>query len=417
MIRFLICLFLILPTFEAFAQNIQWNQPEVVHEKLARDNRRVLRLSGTTKPGAQIRIRENKVKMMFMGKKARWARIPQKHRVQFPLIASDTGSFSFELYLPMVPVEIPIEIFRAGKWVPYRFSFEVPSEGSADDFKFVEESFKIRKDEENTKVEEFLAEYDRDEDYGQVVNDRGEWKSWVTGKVILWGSLGFSYMSLTQDLTTTAAATTPVGTVGGVDFPFWELGGEYRWDPKWKLDLAYLSRPGTADPDGNYTLQNTDIGWTELRANLTYYPISWEKEKYRWGFKGGFQRHDIPLLKRVSGANPQGYRVFSNDILFFAAGVNFETMRAKDWNIDATAQLIYPITAGGEFDVSNAYGLHGSFAMFKEVIPALMLGGKVDLHYMTFDAEHPEFTLNTATVNSSTSLWQITPSFLMRTEF
>ena len=128
--------------------------------------------------------------------------------MQFPLIANESGYFSFELYLPTVPVEIPIEIFRSGKWIPYRFSFEVPKDGAADDFKFVEESFKVRKDEENVKVEDFLAEYDRGEDMGQVVNDRGEWKSWVIGKVFVWGSLGFSMMSLSQDIDA-PTATTP----------------------------------------------------------------------------------------------------------------------------------------------------------------------------------------------------------------
>lgn len=405
-------LFISLLVFEARAQSLQWNQPEVVPEKLTRANRRVLRFSGTAKAGTQIRVRDNKVKMIFNATKVRWARIPQKHRVQFPVIANDTGYFSFQLYLPTVPVEIPLELFKGGKWVPYRFSFEVPDSGSADDFKFVEESFKIRKDEENVKIEDFLAEYDSDEDRGQVVNDRGEWKSWVTGKVIVWGSLGFSYMTLEQTL----QATSPddLGTFGGVSFPYWEVGGEYRWNTQWKVDLAYMNRPGEAKEDGAYIMQSTDMEWSELRANISYFPFSWEKETYRLGFKGGLSRHDLPFVKRTGVGN---YRVFSNDAIYLAAGVGFETMRAKAWNFDGGAQLLYPVTTGGEFDMSSSYGLNMNLAIFKEIIPALSLGGKVDFSYLTFEAEHPEITLPTSAVISDTTLWQLTPSFLIKAEF
>lgn len=408
-ILFLLSLFL---TTESHAQNLQWNQPEVVVEKLARENRRVLRFSGTAKAGTQLRVRENKVKMIFNAKKIKWARIPQKHRVQFPVIASDTGYFSFELYLPTVAVEIPLELFKGGKWVPYRFSFEVPDRGAADEFKFVEESFKVRKDEEGAQIEEFLSEYDSDTDRGMVVNDRGEWKSWVTGKVIVWGSLGFSYTTLEQEISATSSDS--LGSLGGLAFPYWEIGGEYRWNEKWKVDLAFLNRPGKAEADGAYTLQNEDMEWTELRANLSYFPISWESAKYRLGFKGGLHRHDIPFVKRTGVGV---YRVFSNDVLFTALGVAFETMKAKDWNIDASAQVLYPITVGGEFNESAMYGLNMNIALFKELIPALSLGGKVDFSWLTFEAQHPELSNAALSVVSDTTLWQITPSFLLKAEF
>jgi hypothetical protein len=412
MSRFLSVLFFLMVSIalETHAQSIQWNQPEVVPEKLARENRRVLRLSGTARAGTQLRIRDNKVKMIFSAQKIKWARIPQKHRVQFPVIANDTGYFSFKLYLPTVPVEIPLELFKGGKWVPYRFSFEVPKSGSADEFKFVEESFKVRKEEENMKIEDFLAEYDSEMDQGQVVNDRGEWKSWVTGKVIVWGSLGFTYSSLEQ-----TGTPDELGTFGGMSFPFWEIGGEYRWNPQWKADFAYMNRPGDAEPDGNYRMQNTDLSWTELRANLTYFPFSWESEKYRLGFKGGIQRHEIPFVKRVGG--PATYSVFSNDVMYAAVGANFETMRPKAWNFDVSALFLYPVTVGPEFDMESSYGLNMSFAIFKELIPALMLGGKIDMHYLTFEAQHTEIPVPSQTTTADTTLWQMTPSFLIRAEF
>lgn len=398
---------------EAQAQSIQWNKPEVVPEKLARPNRRVLRFSGTAKPGTQLRVRDNKVKMIFNAKKVRWARIPQKHRVQFPVIASDTGYFSFQLYLPTVPVEVPLEIFKAGKWVPYRFSFEVPDEGAADEFKFVEESFKVRKDEENVKIEDFLAEYDSDEDRGQVVNDRGEWKSWVTGKVILWGSLGFTYSSLEQTLTSTIPSDA-LGTFGGMSFPYWEVGAEYRWNTKWKADIAYMNRPGKAEEDGNYIMQSTDMEWSELRFNGTYFPFTWERETYRLGFKASVQRHDLPFVKRVAA---QAYRVFGNDVIYLGAGAAFETMRAKAWNFDGSALFLYPASVGSEFDMSSSYGLNFTFSVFKEIIPALMLGGKIDMQYLTFEAKHPENSTPSQSVTSDTTLWHFTPSFLLKTEF
>ena len=395
---------------DAIAQSIQWNQPEVVPEKLARQNRRVLKLSGTARVGTQIRVRENKVKMIYSAQKIRWARIPQKHRVQFPVIASDTGYFSFELYLPTVPVEIPLEVFKGGKWVPYRFSFEVPQDGAADDFKFVEESFKVRKDEENVKVEDFLAEYDKDEDRGQVVNDRGEWKSWVTGKVIVWGSLGFTYFSLKEDV-------NGIGSFGGLSFPYWEIGGEYRWDPQWKVDLAYMNRPGKAETDG-ITMENTDMEWSEFRAYLSYSPPSWESEAHRWSVKGGLQMHDLPYIKRTGGGPPQDtYRVFNNNVIYLAAGLGFETMRAKQWNYEASGLLLYPVSVDNEFDMKSSYGLNLGFSLFKEVIPALMMGAKIDAHWLSFTAEHAEFSNSTMSVSADTNLWQITPSFLIKAEF
>ncbi len=400
---------------EAQAQSIQWNKPEVVPEKLARPNRRVLRFSGSAKAGTQLRVRDNKVKMIFNNKKVRWARIPQKHRVQFPVIASDTGYFSFQLYLPTVPVEIPLELFKGGKWVPYRLSFEVPEAGEADEFKFVEESFKVRKDEENVKIEDFLAEYDSDEDRGQVVNDRGDWKSWVTGKVILWGGLGFTYSSLEQTLTTTSASPPDaLGTFGGMSFPYWEVGAEYRWNANWKADIAYMNRPGDADADGAYQMQSTELEWSELRANGTFFPFTWERETYRLGFKASIQRHDLPFVKRVAA---QAYRVFGNDVIYLGAGAAFETMRAKEWNFDGSALFLYPVSVDNEFDMESSYGLNFSFSVFKEIIPALMLGGKIDMQYLTFEAQHPEIASPTETVTSDTTLWHLTPSFLIKTEF
>lgn len=416
-IYFLVFSFLI--STPALAQNIQWNQPEVVPEKLMRDNRRVLNFSGTATAGTQIRVRDNKVKMIFNKKTTRWARLPQKHRVQFPVIASETGYFSFQLYLPTTDVEIPLEVFRKGKWVPYKFSFEVPEEGAADNFRFIEESFKFRKEEENVKVEDFLSEYDKTVDQGQVVNDRGEWKSWSTGKLLVYGSLGAMYYSLTQDQDSQLGGDGNLGTFSGLSFPAWEVGAEYRWSEQWKLEGSYINRAGSADADGNYFMQNNDFNWTEFRVNLSYYSKDWETQNARLGFKGGVQMHDIPFVKRVGGGPPSAYqyRVYNNTMTFLAAGATYETMKMKDWNYDVTAMLIYPVMTDDEFDVDSAYGLFLNFSMVKEVIPALYLGGKVDVHWISMSVSHKELSAPAFNVNSDVSLWHLTPSFYMKAEF
>jgi hypothetical protein len=409
--------FLFLLTFffvsTVFAQNIQWNQPEVVQEKLARANRRVLNFSGTAKPGTQIRVRDNKVKMIFSKSNVRWARLPQKHRVQFPVIASETGYFSFQLYLPTTDVEIPLEVFIKGKWVPYKFSFEVPEEGAADSFKFIEDSFKYKTEEQNINVEDFLSEYDKASDQGQVVNDRGEWKSWSTGKVLVWGSLGGMYYNLDQTVTSTVGTADDLGTFGGFVFPAWEIGGEYRWSEQWKIDGAYINRAGNADADGNYIMQNTDFNWTEFRLNLSYFSKDWEGKDARFGFKGGLQMHDIPFVKRSGTLQ---YRVFNNTMTFLTAGATYETMHMKDWNYDITAQFIYPVLVDDEFDVDSAYGLFLNFSMMKEIIPALFLGGKVDVHWINMEVTHRELS-TPGDVSAEAMLWHFTPSFVLKAEF
>lgn len=394
---------------QSMAQMIQWNQPEVVPEKLARANRRVLLLSGTAKPGTQIRIRDNKVKMYFPENRVRWARIPQKHRVQFPVIANEKGYFSFNLYLPTTGVEIPLEIFKGGKWVPYRFSFEVPQDGTAEDFKFIEDSYKVHDDEQNIKVEDFLGEYDKKQDQGLIVGDRDEWKSWVTGKVLFWGSLGLSYYSMTEN---PSFGPSP-GTISGVGFPAFEIGGEYRWDPQWKVDLSYIGRMANIKSNGAYTLQNTNFNWSEVRGNLSYFPTKLESETARWGVLGSLRMQDLPYLKQTG---PASYRLYTNSVTFVAVGGIYETMRKEGWNYDVTAAFLYPAIVGSEFKVNSGFGFQAGFSMLKEIIPALHLGGKVDANWMQFKTESHPPALSQA-ISADLKLWNITPSFLVKAEF
>ncbi len=178
--------------------------------------------------------------------------------------------------------------------------------------------------------------------------------------------------------------------------------------------FGLYQQSGTAEADGAYTMQNEDFNWTEFRLNASYYNSKWEKFNGRFGLKGGVQMHDIPFVKRVG--NDQ-YRIYNNSMTFLAAGAVFETMNVKDWNYDLSAMVIYPVMVDDEFDVDTAYGFYVNFSLLKEVIPALYLGGKVDLHWINMSVTHPELTIPGDTVQADVSLWHLTPSFLIKAEF
>jgi hypothetical protein len=361
-----------------------------------------------------LRIRDNKVKMIFGKGNVRWARIPQKHRAQFPVIASDTGYFSFQLYLPTTAVEIPLELFKGGKWIPYRLSFDVPEAGAAEEFKFAEESFKTRRDDDGAKVEDFLSEYDKQEDLGQVVNDRGEWKSWATGKIQLWGALGFMYYNLEQTYDT--VSPDDLGTLSGVGFPSFAVGGEWRFMDNWKGEVSYTYRTTDADPDGGYQFLNADLTWKNFDLLATWYPKSFEAATYRMGVKGGLEMHSVPYLRRVGAS---AYRIYDNDLIMIAAGANFETMRMREWNYDVSAMFLYPMSEGSEFNLDSGYGLDVSFALIKEIIPAFSIGAKVDMTWISLKTTNVDLGAGNPppTATSDYTLWQLSPSFIMKAEF
>lgn len=397
---------MVLLSSEALAAvNIRWEQPEVIPEALVRPNRRVLRFSGVTKPGTQVRVRDNKVKMIFSGGTIRWAHIPKKHRVQFPVIASETGFFSFDLYLPTTAVEIPLEIFSEGRWKPYAFSFDVPNEGQADRFDF-KESFKIR---DEGPVEDFLAEYDRAKDRGQVV-DRDNRKSWVSEKIAAWVGIGFTYASLSQDMSTNLLLTPP-GTLSDVGFPSGEIGGVFNLNQDWAFELSYLIRNAEMSEDGNYVLQNKDFEWNELRFDVVYHPAFLSKGSSRFGVIAGLHRHDLPYL---SPAGVNEYRLFGNSVTFVSAGGSYEVIKDGGWNFDARLMLLYPALVGDSFDIDTGYGLYAGFKVLKELIPAFYLGGKVDMHWLQI--EHSFNYLGTP-IQADMNLWHISPSVILKTEF
>jgi hypothetical protein len=194
LIAIVILLSLSLTSVTALAR-IRWQEPEVVPEKLTRRDRRVIRFSGETRPGALIRVRKNRVKMYPQDGEPRLAQLPQKNRVQFPVSSGDSGSFTFDLYLPTWAVEIPLEVKeRGGQWTPYTLNFRVPEEGKADDFQAIEESFKAQ-DERMDRAEMDYSFYSRKEDRGQVILDRMGEKASPPSPVEVWAGAGISYFS------------------------------------------------------------------------------------------------------------------------------------------------------------------------------------------------------------------------------
>jgi hypothetical protein len=192
----LVCLslFLCLFTLQAEAR-IQWQEPRVVPEKLKRKNRRVVRFSGRTEPGALVRIQKNKIKLFFDTGKTRWANIPQKNKVQFPMTADGDGQFSFELYLPMSAVEIPVQVKYSKRWRLETLNFRVPDTGKARAFRAMEKSFQAS-DDEISKIEREDNYYSRKQDKGQLIKDRDGRVIYARPRILKLG-LDWVFLSLT----------------------------------------------------------------------------------------------------------------------------------------------------------------------------------------------------------------------------
>src|SRR5690606_36218771 len=97
----------------------------------------------------------------------------------------------FDLYLPTVAVEIPVEVYREGKWVPYSLNFRVPDEGAANDFQAVEESFQVPQDEPS-EIDK-TNYYSEKKDKGQYVCDRDRDIVADKSPVEVYGGAGLSY--------------------------------------------------------------------------------------------------------------------------------------------------------------------------------------------------------------------------------
>lgn len=413
----MICHFMIPVTFLAMMSlghiseariKIQWEKPEVVPEALTRKNRRVLKFSGITKTGTQIRVRKNKVKMIFPSG-ARWARIPKKHRVQFPVIASETGFFSFDLYLPTTPVEIPLEIFYKGRWRNYEFNFDVPESGEAERFDFAE-SFKEDLDT-SPVVDDLVQEYDRKLDRGMVVNEESRKRS---SPFAVRGALGFTYVNLWTTYQSNNLSIADTGDLSDLGFPFLQLGFEYEANKDWLFSFDYLTRQATMSADGNYALENKDFEWNELRFNVEYKSSFLKRVGWMGSWVFGLHQHDLPYLLAISSPPNASYRLASNDITFLAGGVHYSQLVKKDWVWAWRAMFLYSMLDGSDYDVDTGFGASFQVSYTREVLDGLVMGGQVELHWISIENE---IRTGGGNISGDLTLWHLSPTFVIRNEF
>lgn len=378
-------LFLLVSKAEA---RIEWSEPEVVPEKLVRRNRRVLRFSGVTEPGAQVRIRKNRIKLYLDNGKTRLAKIPQKNKIQFPVVADQDGSFSFDLYLPTIAVEIPIESKQGGAWKTQTLNFRVPDAGVANDFQAIEESFQDQ-DARMQTLERTDNYYSRKYDQGMVVRDRHGRARFTRTKLRGWGGLGLSYFS--NDI----GLAPPVGSTSGstLVIPTWRLGLDWDYSKKVNFKAALRSTSGSTDDIGNVDTQGKDFNWLEVQLSGIYFSDMLSTKSGRLGFDFGFQMQSVPFFRyRPFGggfANQTAY--FDNELYNLHFGLHFEQMNNKVWNYEIYARYLYTFSSGDVFDVDSfPINLEFGGGLTRSLTKTLALGVFGQLHYMSMDTKYSE---------------------------
>lgn len=387
---FLIC-------WEAQAQ-VEWSEPEVVPEKLVRNNRRVLRFRGSTEPGGQIRIRKNRVKLYLDSGKSRWAQIPQKNSIQFPVVADGNGEFTFDLYLPTVAVEIPVEVYKGGKWIPYSLNFRVPDEGAANDFQAVEESFRATEDEPS-EIDK-TNYYSEQKDKGQYIRDRERDIVASKSPVEVYGGGGLSYFSTTVK-TPNAGVDVSESTI---IIPSWKLG--VNWDVKqnWRAIAALRSSSGSIDVAG-FGINGAAFNWLEFQLGGQYFMDSLRFGGGRLGLDFGFGLQSLPLFRERSLADASK-SFFDNDVYAFHLGLQYETDReGKDWPYEFYARYFYPLSSGDAFDIKSSFPMLFEFGggLRKQITPGLALGVYGQMEWFSMEVSY----LNTGATDLSLMLFTV----------
>ncbi|MCB0378771.1 MAG: hypothetical protein KDD33_09785 [Bdellovibrionales bacterium] len=381
----------------ALAQ-VEWNEPEVVPEKLMRHNRRVLRFTGVTKPGAQLRVRNNKVKVYLDGGDSRWSNIPQKNRIQFPVVADDSGEFSFDLYLPTSAVEIPIEIYKEGKWVPYTLNFRVPMEGAANDFQAVEESFRddVPGDDMTSKIDK-NSDYKAKDDQGLYVQDRDR-RGPIARKspVEFYGGMGISYYSI-GTANSTVSPSYDVSESALV-IPSFRVGLNYDVNEKIDVRVSLRSSSGSIDAPAGVSTTGTDFNWLEVQASGLYYFKSLGGGML--GFDGGLQMQSIPLFRQRTGFADMAY--YDNNVYAVHVGLNYQSSKSKVWPWEVYGRYLYAFSSGDAYSIESGFPLMFEFGggVRKRLTPGLSLGFYSQLEYFSFDVAYD----NTGTSSFSTML-------------
>ncbi len=377
-------------TFVAFAEaRVQWSEPEVVPEKLARPNRRVIHFSGKAEAGTMVRIKKNQVKLYLDDGKSRWAKIPQKHRVQFPITVDSLGAFGFDLYLPTVAVEIPIQVKKGKGWKTSSLNFRVPSKGKANNFKAVEESFRAA-DEEISKIDRDENYYSRKNDYGQIIQDRDGRKGYDDSKIEAWGGLGLSYFSMSNDITGPGYAYNASGSTLSV--PIFRFGLDWRYSSKILVRGAVRSTSGSttdlASPPGAGTVVGDDFNWLEAQVGAVWFSDFLRLTKQKLGFDFGIQLQQLPYLRERAGFQDVLY--FDNNVYNAHFGLAYMLDSNPVWNYELYGRFLIPLSSGDDFSIDSSLPLHVELGggIKRPVTQGLSFGVYGQLHYVSMDTSY-----------------------------
>jgi hypothetical protein len=390
LIAIVILLSLSLTSVTALAR-IRWQEPEVVPEKLTRRDRRVIRFSGETRPGALIRVRKNRVKMYPHDGEPRLAQIPQKNRVQFPVSSGDSGSFTFDLYLPTWAVEIPLEVKeRGGQWTPYTLNFRVPEEGKADDFQAIEESFKAQ-DERMDRAEMDYSFYSRKEDRGQVILDRMGEKASPPSPVEVWAGAGISYFHNSTSVPAPVGATSD----GTLVIPTFRLGTDWDFSKQLRLRANIRSTSGSTEGIGNGNTTGRDFNWFEAQASVLYFSQRLKSKKGRIALDVGAQMQTLPFFRLRTNSNNEfliNSAYFPNRTYNIHLGLHYETRTNKVWNYEAYARYLYPLLVGSNFDVRSTIPImiEAGGGLRRPLTEGLALGIYGQFHYVSMDTRYSD---------------------------
>lgn len=397
--------------FTVFTANakVEWNEPEVVPEKLVRKNRRVLRFSGVAAPGAQIRIRKDRLKLFSENGKAQIAKIPQKNVIQFPVVADGNGEFTFDLYLPTVAVEIPIEVKAEDKWVPYTLNFRVPDAGAANDFQAIEESF-TDQDDEGTRLDMDDNHYTRTGDQGMLIRDRGGKEGYDDSTIHAWGGLGLSYFSTTVD--SPANGTNRSGST--VTLPSFRLGADWSYSSKLKIQASLRSTSGSTDSIGDTTTTGRDFKWFEVQGSAIYFGDFLKFKTFHLGLDLGLQLQSLPFFRQRPTFASESY--FDNATYNLHVGLFYEKTGNPIWNYQIYGRYLYPVSAGDSFKIKSSFPMNFEFGggVKRPLTQGLALGIFGQLDYFNMDVSYVN---SGVTIDTALTLMQFTADLRLIANF
>ena len=259
----------------AHGDGVEWSKPWALSVKSMRRDRRVVRFGGATTPGALIRVVNNKVRV-HAPRGAYWVNIPKKYRTQFPVRVDDLGEFSFELYLPVEGVHIPVEIFTKGRWRrldPIRLD----SQQEADIFQEEKQSFQDLGDmESSTTLTDGGGGYSANEDKGQYVLNPTE-----DAPLAIW--LGLGVGSVVHKTRTPKAHIDFSNS--GLSLPSFQMGVDWQWTPQiqWFFSLRNTTTSFEISESG---VRGNEFKWTELQLGGLYF-FSPKGKKQQWASPKG----------------------------------------------------------------------------------------------------------------------------------